>query len=88
MDGHAVELSHRATKEFLALPLEMRKRIAPRLDGLGDDPRPAAAVKLEGAKDAYRIRVGDYRVVYQIFEEQRQVVVARIGHRRDVYRNL
>lgn len=85
---YAVELSHRATKQFLALSAEVRGRLAPRIDALADDPRPANARKLEGVKDAYRLRVGDYRVVYEIREERRQVLIARIAHRRDVYRNL
>jgi mRNA interferase RelE/StbE len=52
---------------------------------LADDPRPPGAVKLAG-RDDYRIRVGDYRIVYAVDDEEGLVIVARIAHRRDVYR--
>jgi mRNA interferase RelE/StbE len=85
---YSVELSHRATKQFLALSMDVRGQLAPKIDALAENPRPVNARKLEGLKEAYRLRVGDYRVVYEIREERRQVLIARIAHRRDVYRNL
>jgi len=53
---------------------------------LADEPRPDGSRKLRGAGDLYRIRVGSYRVVYEIDDSIRIVVISRIGHRRDVYR--
>jgi mRNA interferase RelE/StbE len=63
----------------------MRERIETAIDGLGDDPRPRGVEKLAG-RDTYRIRVGDYRVVFAVDDGARIVTVARIAHRREVYR--
>ena len=54
--------------------------------GLANDPRPPGCDKLAGVENLYRIRVGDYRVVYQIRDEMLLVLVVKIGHRREVYR--
>ena len=58
------------------------------IDGLARQPRPAGCTKLIGADDAYRIRVGDYRIVYQIMDRVLIVWIIRIAHRKDVYRGL
>ena len=63
----------------------MRDRIRAVVDGLATQPRPAGVVKLAGRAD-YRVRVGEYRVVYAIDDAERLVIVARIAHRREVYR--
>ena len=56
------------------------------MDGLAKVPQPKGVKKLTGAEDLYRIRVGNYRVVYQIQDNCLIVLVVRIGHRKDVYR--
>ena len=63
-----------------------RRRIADRIRGLADDPRPVGCARLAGRKDRLRLRQGDYRILYSIDEEKRVVTVVRIAHRRDVYR--
>ncbi len=63
-------------------------RIKNRIDALARNPRPSGTVKLSGADNLYRIRVGDYRIVYQIDDPRLLVLVIRIGHRREVYRGL
>jgi len=63
----------------------MRERIGKAIDALAADPRPPGAVKLAGHDD-FRIRVGDYRVVYAVDDTERLVLFARIAHRREVYR--
>jgi mRNA interferase RelE/StbE len=63
----------------------MRDRIASAIDGLAEDPRPRGATKLSG-RDDFRIRVGHHRVVYAVDDEAQVIIVARIAHRRDVYR--
>ena len=63
----------------------LRDRIAAAIDGLADDPRPRGSVKLAG-RDDYRIRVGDYRIVYAVDDDEHLVLVARIARRREVYR--
>ncbi len=63
----------------------LRDRIAAAIDGLAEDPRPRGSVELAGRND-YRVRVGDYRIVYAVDDDERLVLIARIAHRREVYR--
>jgi mRNA interferase RelE/StbE len=72
-------------KEFDRFPNDVNRRILTRLAGLETNPRPADVKKLKG-RDAWRIRVGDYRVIYEIHDRVLQVIVITIGHRRDIYR--
>ena len=65
----------------------MQERIAVVLDGLADSARPAGTKRLSG-HELYRLRVGDYRVVWQVDDRARTVAVVLLGHRRDVYRGL
>ena len=72
-------------KELDRLPDEVMKRILARLVELEANPRPSDVKKLKG-RPAWRIRVGDYRVIYEIHDRQLQILVITIGHRREVYR--
>ncbi len=72
-------------KELDRLPDEIARRILTRLAGLETNPRPADMKKLKG-RDAWRIRVGDYRVIYEIHDRTLQIIVITIGHRREIYR--
>lgn len=62
-----------------------RRRIARRINALGDEPRPSGCEKLSG-QPRYRVRQGDYRVVYEVDDQRRIVTIVKVGHRRDVYR--
>ena len=62
-----------------------RRRIARRINALGAEPRPSGCEKLSG-QARYRIRQGDYRVVYEVDDQRRIVTIVKVGHRRDVYR--
>jgi mRNA interferase RelE/StbE len=64
----------------------VRKRLAPVIDRLADEPRPQGVVKLIGTKNGYRLRIGDYRVLYDVFDDRLVLVVIRVGDRREVYR--
>ncbi len=64
----------------------MLARLVPRIDGLATDPRPSGCKKLRGYKDLWRIRLGDYRVVYIINDDRKTVSITRVAHRRDVYK--
>ena len=88
MPPHELAFTHKAAKQFSKLTPDVQKRLVPRIDALGEDPRPNGCEKLEGESNAYRIRVGDYRIVYTIDDGWAQVTIARIAHRRDVYRGL
>ena len=81
-----VELSPAAKRHLRKINPVVRERILRRLICLETDPRPSGVVKLEGITGYYRLRVGDYRVIYRIEDERLIVVVMRIGHRREVYR--
>ena len=83
--SYRVELETRARSELLDLPKEALRRIAPVIDDLGRDPRPPGAKKLTG-QNGYRVRKGDYRILYAIDDALRLIRIYRIGHRREVYR--
>jgi len=74
----------RALRELRKLPPSIEERIRGAIDDLADDPRPAGCTKLK-AGAGWRIRVGDYWVIYQVDDDARVVTVLRAGHRRDVY---
>ena len=85
--AYRIELETRARKELLDLPKETVGRLASVLDDLESNPRPPGAKKLAGV-EGYRIRKGDYRILYTIDDSKHLVRVYRIGHRREVYRKL
>jgi mRNA interferase RelE/StbE len=68
------------------LPPEVRPRVNQALLALEDEPRPHGVNKLAGYANRWRVRIGDYRVVYQIDDQAQEVIVLRIAHRREVYR--
>ncbi len=71
--AYRVVFSRKAERQFLDLPAIVRKRLASRFDSLAGNPRPRGAKRLSGTEDFYRIRVGDYRILYAI--EHRELVV-------------
>ncbi|MCP4601934.1 MAG: type II toxin-antitoxin system RelE/ParE family toxin [Proteobacteria bacterium] len=81
-----IEIAPFAERALKKLSYDVRKRIFKALVSLENNPRPSGVKKLKGDLDLYRIRLGDYRVVYQIRDAVLVVVVVRVGHRRDVYR--
>jgi mRNA interferase RelE/StbE len=82
---YSVELKVSARKELERLPAKLIERIFPKLEGLALEPRPAGCKKLKGGQREWRIRVGDYRVVYTIDDEKLLISVMRIRHRSEVY---
>lgn len=75
-----------ARKQLLALPKQVRERAEKRIDALADDPRPPKCKALHGEwKGHYRIRVGEYRVVYRVEDDVLIVLVIRVGPRGDIY---
>lgn len=85
---YRIEFSPSAYRQFSKLPPEAKRRIAPHIDALADDPRPPGAASLTGPTELLRIRIGVYRVVYTIEDDKLLVLVVKIGHRRDVYRGI
>ena len=86
--AYDVRLKSSAERALRRLPRQFQVRIGSRLDGLAGSPRPPGCEKLAGADDLYRVRVGDYRIVYQVLDDDLVVLVVTIGHRGDVYRRL
>jgi mRNA interferase RelE/StbE len=84
--AYAVEFSPSAAREFRKLAPEIQRRLSPHIDSLAQNPRGSGAKKLKGREDLWRIRVGDYRIVYEVRDRTRVVLVVRVTHRRDVYR--
>ena len=82
---YRVILPRSVQKELDRLPDDLAKRILSRLSQLESNPRPADVKKLKG-RDAWRIRVGDYRVIYEIQNRELQILVITVGHRREIYR--
>jgi len=68
------------------LETPIQKRIVRSIESLADDPRPGGVKKLAGADDLWRLRVGDYRVIYEIRDRALVVLIIAVGHRGDVYR--
>ena len=85
MTVYAITFAASAKREFLDLPAEVIERIRPKIRDLVKDPRPPGCRKLQGYKDRWRIRIGDYRVVYAINDATKTVDVMRIAHRGHVY---
>ena len=83
--AYRIEVTPRALKDLRALPKKERQRIAEQIDALKTDPRPTGCKKLKGREDFYRIRVGDYRVVYQIEDEVLLILIVRVGDRKEIY---
>jgi mRNA interferase RelE/StbE len=82
---YQVKFKTSAAKEFQKLPSPVKQRLQIAINHLKTDPRPIGSIKLKGSDDLYRLRVGDYRIVYQIDDEIKTVVITRVRHRRDVY---
>jgi mRNA interferase RelE/StbE len=74
-----------AAREFESLPLGIQARVRAVVDALADAPRPRGTVKLRGGTDLFRLRVGDYRIIYRVFDRDRLVDIVHIRHRREAY---
>lgn len=84
---YEVTFTTAAAKQISRLPQSTRQRILDVIESLGTDPRPPGSTKLVGERTAWRVRIGDYRVIYDLVESELTIIVVRAGHRRDVYRS-
>ena len=80
-----MRISHNAQKELDRQARNIRERLLKAILALADNPRPIGSRRIEGQEDIYRIRVGDWRIIYAIFEDQLIVTVVKVGSRGDVY---
>jgi mRNA interferase RelE/StbE len=85
MGEYSVQVKPSARKELEALPDDVLTRVVKKLESLGHAPRPTGCRKLKGYKDQWRVRVGDWRVVYIIDDAAKLISIMRIAHRREVY---
>jgi mRNA interferase RelE/StbE len=85
--SYKVEFYNSARKQFRKLPPDIQKRIQAKINELAIEPRPNGIKKLQSDDNLYRIRVGDYRVVYEIKDDILLVIVIRVKHRSEVYKN-
>lgn len=84
--SYEIEFAASAAKAFSKLDRSAQQRIARHIDLLAENPRPHGAKKLQGEDNFYRIRAGDYRIVYSIHDQVLTVLVVAIGHRKDIYK--
>lgn len=82
--SYEVFIRRRAQKELADIPLRDYERVKTSIFALGDNPRPPGCLKLTG-RPGWRIRIGDYRVIYEVDDPNRSVIVVDVGNRRDVY---
>jgi mRNA interferase RelE/StbE len=85
VSNYSVEVKSSARRELEALPDSVLARVVRKIESLGDTPRPTGCKKLPGYKDHWRIRIGDWRMVYIIDDAAKRISVTRIAHRREVY---
>jgi mRNA interferase RelE/StbE len=83
--SYNIGILRRAQKELAQLPKQEYQRIKEVIESLSQDPRPQGCKKLTG-REGWRIRVGDYRVIYEIDDVQQALTILHVGHRRDVYK--
>jgi mRNA interferase RelE/StbE len=83
---YSVEFAPSAARDFRKIPHEVQRRLARAIDALRVNPRPRGAKKLQAVRDVWRIRAGDYRIIYEIQERRLVVMVVRVAHRREAYR--
>ena len=84
---HRIELSPAAARQIRTLDAPARRRIQAVVELLAQEPRPAGAKKLVGGDGEWRVRTGDYRVIYEVRDGVLLVLVLAVGHRRDIYRS-
>ena len=83
---YRIHFAGRAERAFRKLSPDVQRRLDPAILALADDPRPPGCLKLSGPDSLWRIRVGNYRIVYQIQDQMLLILVVNVGHRREIYR--
>jgi mRNA interferase RelE/StbE len=88
MKPYEIEFQPSVRKDFRKLSPDNASRILPRIEELAKDPFPPQPIKLKGSDRLYRIRVGDYRIVYEVDVDTYRILIYHVRHRREVYRDL
>ena len=85
MADYSISFVRSARKELEALPNPILRRILTKIETLAKNPRPAGCKKLKGARELWRVRVGEYRVVYSVFDREVRIEIITVRHRRQAY---
>lgn len=88
MAQYRLEIKRKASKELAKVRPDVGIKLLKGIAALASNPRPRQSHKLSGSSSSYRLRAGDYRVLYQIDDEIKIVTVYKVGHRREVYREI
>lgn len=88
MTNYSIQFQPKVEKDLKPLPKTILLRVFRQIIALQNDPKPPTAIKLAGVDHLYRVRVGDYRIIYEIIHNHTLVVIHYVRHRRDVYRTL
>jgi mRNA interferase RelE/StbE len=83
---YKITIKATAKKELEKIPKSIRIHLIEAINNLSIDPRPAGCKKLVNFDNSYRVRHGDYRIVYQIVDKELSITIIKVGHRRDIYR--
>ncbi|MFZ2726076.1 MAG: type II toxin-antitoxin system RelE/ParE family toxin [Methylococcaceae bacterium] len=86
MACYKIEFKASAKKQLLQLPKPIINKVSALIDILATNPHPIGHKKLVGSDSTYRIRCGDYRIIYSVFEQRLIINIVKIGHRKDVYK--
>ncbi len=86
MSRYRIQIHPAALNTLETLTEKLQRQITRKIDALAENPRPSGCKKLKGSQDVYRLRSGDYRIIFQIQDAMLLVLVLKVGHRRDVYR--
>jgi mRNA interferase RelE/StbE len=84
--AYRIRVERHAEKDLDDLSASVRRRVIQRIRGLATEPRPRGCVKLAGAEDLWRLRVGDYRLIYSVDDHESVVRIGYVRHRKDAYR--
>jgi mRNA interferase RelE/StbE len=85
---YRIEVKRSAAKAIKKIPKPDRRRISEKIDSLADELPSPEVTKMKGDNPFHRIRVGDYRIIYEIQDEVLVILIVKVGHRKDIYRNL
>jgi len=85
VSDYIITFARSARKELDSLSIQISSRIDPEINALANNPRPSGCVKLKGRQNQWRIRIGNYRVIYSIDDETFTIKIMEVGHRGDVY---
>ena len=83
---YKIEITPAARRTIKKLPKNIQRKIIGKIELLTNDPRPTGIVKLSATENLYRVRTGDYRIIYQIQDSILLITITKVGHRRDIYK--